>query len=290
MISSTPGSTAPPADWQAVSFHDVQIQTPGSWRILDGNQTGFCGGPFPTNATVFLGPQRNVVPPCAPPPPGRVQPPLDGVWLQPGDPPSDAEPITTGSGETVLRQPASWQTSNSSPVTDYWYHGVQIVLGSGPDPAVAKRILDSVRYQSGVPDTPAAESCGLNPQPDAMPTPERLSQRMVLDQGNITFDPPAPSDQPTMKPEAAWQPADKPGFSHSPLSTYRIILARYSGRYPATLNPDGSTTPTNQNLLAWVVYSAPVTPDVPRCGGWGADIFDARTGQELIANGWATSP
>lgn len=287
MTSTTRPSV--PAGRQSVSYHDVEVQTPASWPIRDGNQTGFCSGPFPADPTVFLGPQRNGAPGCSPRPPGQGPSGVDGVWLQAGDPPADAAPVTSGSGERLRRQPAGWQT-NDAPRTYYWYHGVQIVLGSGPNPAVAQRILDSVHYRPGTPDTPAAEACGLNPQPEAMPTPERLSQGMVAQQGNLTFDPPAPSERPTMKPEAAWHPAHRPGATRSPLSVYRILLTRYSGRYPATLNPDGSTTPNNRNLLAWVVYAAPVTPDVPNCGGWGADIFDANTGHELISSGWGPSP
>src|SRR5882757_8704956 len=50
-----------------------------------------------------------------------------------------------------------------------------------------------------------------------------------------------------------------------PFERYRLILARYSAKFPANLNKDGSLTPADQKELAWIVYSTPTSPTIAGC-------------------------
>jgi hypothetical protein len=71
-----------------------------------------------------------------------------------------------------------------------------------------------------------------------------------------------------------------------------MILTRYSAKFPARQNPDGSVTPLNQNELSWVIYSVPYSPTITGCGSWGLTVFDATTGEggELISSGYSPGP
>ncbi|MGH3185301.1 MAG: hypothetical protein ACRDOE_25825, partial [Streptosporangiaceae bacterium] len=201
--------------------------------------------------------------------------------LQPGTPPPDATPMTTPSGETVLAA----SPPPSGPFKVLWFHEVQIEIGIGPDPSVATAILDSIGFIPGTPDTPAAGVCERSANPDAMPTPERLAQPLMLDQGGVTLDPPAPTDQAIMTASQAWSQ----GGPKSPFQKHRLLLTRYSARLPARVNSNGSLTPENQNELAWVIYSVPFSM-IAGCAGWSLDMFDARTGQAQISSGYTPGP
>ena len=95
-----------------------------------------------------------------------------------------------------------------------------------------------------------------------------------------TLAPPAPTDHPIMSAAAAWT-ASSP---HSPLAQYDLFLARFTSKYPASPNPDGSFTPLEDNVLAWVVYQAPLDPT---CGLWGVTAYNALTGQRIDAEGYS---
>ena len=117
-----------------------------------------------------------------------------------------------------------------------------------------------------------------------MPVPERLTHEMVLENGNVTLRPPAPSDQAIVSAASVWSTAYPRNYER-----YRIILARYSEKLPATLQPDGSLKPDNVNVLAWIVYSVPITP-IEGCGMYGLDATNALTGQGMDDAGYSIGP
>ena len=287
-VSAPTKGTTPPSHVKAglkmVSFDGVHVEVPARWSVVDGMHTLLCGGPFPVTPTAFVGPNDNGVPSCAAPGP-LLPPPRDGVWLQPGSRPSTAPPsgaayITTPNGQELLED----LSQALSETTLYWLHGVSVEIGIGRDPDVANRIFDSIGYTPTRPDTMAQGACARSRDPDAMPTPERLAKALMLERGDITLDPPTPSDHASMAPNNAWTESEpKQSFEH-----YRLILARYSARFPAEVGPHG-LTPTNQNVLAWVVYSAPNTP-ISGCGGYGVQSFDAVTGASIGIMGYAPGP
>ena len=61
--------------------------------------------------------------------------------------------------------------------------------------------------------------------------------------------------------------------------TYRIILTRYSSKFPADVNGDGSLTPRDHDELDWVISSVPRSPQIAGCGSWGLDVVSAVTGK-----------
>jgi hypothetical protein len=165
-----------------------------------------------------------------------------------------------------------------------WLHGVDIRIGVGPDTQVLHGILDSIGYSPGMPDTPASGTCAQMTDPTAMPTPERLATTLVLEQGDITLAPPLPSDDPTMSPQEAWKESGPDQwFEH-----YRLILSRFTSKFPATTGPDG-LTPLEQNVLTWVIYAAPNTP-TSGCGGCGVVAYDAHTGKNIDSEGYGPGP
>ena len=283
-VTTPPSSTTAMTGMRVVSYHGVHVDVPAGWPVVDGMHTGFCDGPFPNIPTAFVGPQQNAAPSCPAQLPDASKPGRDGVWLQPGDAPSDATPVTTSSGQTVLVEAAG----SSNRYRLLWYHQIFVEIGIGPDPSTAQAIFDSIGFTPGAADTQAAGVCGRSADPDAMPKPERLLEPLVLDEGNITLAPPTPSDQPVMSAAQAWSKSEpKESFER-----YRLILARFSAKFPARENPDGSLTPLNQNELSWVIYSVPYSSTVAGCGSWGVTVYDANTGQggELISSGYSPGP
>jgi len=276
-------SAAAAIEWRAVSYHGVHVEVPAGWPVVDGMHTLFCGGPFPARPTAFVGPQDNRAPSCPAPLPGAPAG-RDGVWLQQGSSPSDARPVTTASGKVVLEGNPGW----GGPLKQLWYHRVLVEIGIGPDPAVARAIFNSVGFTPHSPDSRAAGMCARSASPGSMPAPGRLARRLVLDQGDVTLNPPLPSDQPALSAARAWSAAQAWNES-GPwefFSRYRLILARYSSRFPARQNPGGSLTPLNHNELAWVIYSRPYSATIAGCGGWGLVVFDARNGQMIGSSSW----
>ncbi len=281
-----PSTTATTATigFRAVSYEGVHVEVPAGWPVVDGMHTGFCEGPFPDTPTAFVGPQQNGAPSCPAPLPDGSSTGRDGVWLQPGDPPPGATPMTTSSGQRVLEESAG----SDDHYMLLWYHQVMIQIGIGPDPSTAQAIFESIGFTPGTPDTPAAGVCQRSADPDVMPTPERLVEPLVLDGGNITLNPPISSDRAVMSAAQAWsRSGPKESFER-----YRIILTRYSANFPARQSPDGSLTPLNRDELAWVVYSVPYSSTIAGCGDWGVTVFDAASGQgqELISSGYSPGP
>ncbi|MDQ1466620.1 MAG: hypothetical protein QOH10_1035, partial [Actinomycetota bacterium] len=277
--TATKATTAITPGFRLVSYRGVHVEVPIRWPVVDGMHTLLCGGTFPETPTAFIGPQENFPPNC----PYMTAKPLNGVWLQPGVRPSDARPVTTPSGQTVLEE----NPGRGNPVRLLWYHEVLIEIGLGREKSMAKAIFDSIGFTPDSPDTPAAGVCARIDHPDAMPTPERLTAQLVLEAGNVTLDPPAPTDQPNISAAEAWKASGPRMVS---FERYRLILARYSAKFPANLNKDGSLTPADQKELAWIVYSTPTSPTIPGCGAWGVNASNALTGRGIGSSSYGPGP
>jgi len=257
-----------------VSYRGVHVRVPASWQAVDGMHTAFCGSPFPAAATAFTGPNLNGQPSC---PASRPGPPRDGVWLQPGRPPPGARPVTIGPSIAARVQ----RHSIRDHIRYLWYHRVQVEIGIGADPRTAAAIVRSLGYTPGEPDSRAAGTCARSRRAPAMPRPRRLARRLILDHGDVTLRPPRTSAQAAMSAVQPWRDAD-PG---SPFTRYRVLLARYSAKFPARPGANGTLVPEDRHNLAWVIYGQPRTP-IPGCGGWSLDAFNARTGEGIIISGW----
>ena len=277
---STPATTAPNGE-KVVSYHGVHVTVPASWRVLKGMRVGTCDGPFGNPPTVFVGPRPawEGVPSCPGPYPGEeLQYRSDGVWLQPGKRQRGASTVRMARGQVLAYEGDSYP----GPVKSYWYDGVSVEIGIGPDPKVGKAILDSIGFREHAPDTKASEVCAMSKDPDAMPRPERLTVRLVLNQGDITLDPPLPSDQPSVSAAFIWKRAS----NGNPLYRNQLLLTRLSARLPAQEQPNGTLVPQYQNVLVWVVYSVPRSPSIPGCGDPGVQIFNSTNGQDDFGTSW----
>jgi hypothetical protein len=266
-----------------VSYRGVHVEVPAAWPVVDGMHAGLCGSPFPAAPVVFTGPDDNPAPDCPAPRPDL--PARDGAWLAPGAPTPDAR-RAAGRNEPPRDRPGSPARPDPDPhLIQVWYRHVAIEIGAGPDPQVARRILGSVGYTRGTPDTPSAGHCARAGGPARMPAPVRLTRRMVIDHGDITLNPPLPSSRPVMPAAAAWRQAR----ITSPFDRYRLLLARYSDRFPARPGPGGTLVPLDRDVLAWVIYSQPRTP-IPGCGLWGLTPFNALTSQPASSDSWSPGP
>ncbi len=251
------------------------------WPVVDGMHTGFCDGPFPATPTAFVGPQENGPPSCGPMLADRSKP-REGVWLQPGGAPPGARRVTTSSGQVVLEE----DETGGSPLRMIWYHGVLVEIGVGTNPVLAEEIFNTIGFAPHLPDTRAIGVCARSSHPAVMPTPERLARPLILEQGEVTLDPPLASDESNVSAAQVWKESG-PKQSYE---RYRLILARYSATLPARKNANGSLMPLDHDELSWVVYSSPYSATTAGCGGWGAVVFDAHNGQELISSGWSPGP
>jgi hypothetical protein len=266
---STPSSAG-------VRLQGVQIVVPYGWPVLGGNNTHLCQGEWPTSPVVYVGVQPAEGSSCPAlhdtPPPNA----LDGVWLQPqtGSVPG-LVPYRLPSGQSVEEA----VPPSVGPGTSLLFHGVWLLIGRSTSPADADSILVSLSYHPDRPNTAVAMGCGTNSTYTRMPRPQRLTNRLVVG-SNITLEPPLAKDQASVPPAVAWN-GSQGGLSHLPTNTYRLFLARYSAQFPATVQPNGSTTPDAQNVLAWVLYASPVTPTNPTCGQEEVAAFDAHTGKML---------
>lgn len=135
-----------PPTWRTVIYEGVSVAVPPSWPSSAGGDTAPCpGDPFLRPPTVFLGPPSAVRGALCLPTVATTQQSKDSIWLQAGGgPPSNTSPVKTPSGQTVLVTEAELP----SPILQIWYHRVSIQLGIGPDPTVARAILDSIRYST----------------------------------------------------------------------------------------------------------------------------------------------
>ncbi len=265
----------PGAGLQKVSLNGVQVAVPAAWPVLGGNNTPICDGNWPANPTVYLGVQPEAGISCAAQPNSPAPRQLNGVWLQPR---TAATP-----GLSAYKLPSGQQVQeatpySASPGTNLLFHGVWVFVGQATSAAQAQSILASLAYQPNKPDTAASMSCATNPAYNQMPVPQRLTHRMIIQYANITLDPPHPADQASVPASVAWNDG---GLEDLPTNTYRLFLARYSAKFPATVQPDGSTVPEEQSVLAWVLYATPLTFTNRTCGLPAVSAYDAHTGQRL---------
>lgn len=264
--------------FKVVSYGGVQVEVPAGWPVVDGMHTGFCEGAFPELPTAFIGPQDNVPPSCPSLPSLRTER-RDGVWLFPSQP-DDPSVVVRNAAGTELRQ---YTGASAWPVKTYFVAGIAVEIGEGPN---ATSIINSIHRVPGAPDSPAQGVCARNRDADRMPAPERLATTLVLEKGDFTLAPPRRGDVARVEPAKVWASG---GQSRPNYLRYRLILARFSSKYPANPGPNGYE-PVNRDVLAWVVYSVPMSADVTGCGMWGLHVVNATTGIGIIDAGYAPGP
>jgi hypothetical protein len=205
--------------------------------------------------------------------PNRLTP-RDGLWLRPAQNGSHADdPLTFG-------------PDDGGPTLSFAFGDVAIDLGIGSDPAIARTVFASLERAPGAADTPVEGTCSGGNGGGASPDPERLTEPMTIDNGDITLDPPRPGDEPGVSGERIWNSQDRSSRG----TTYRLILARFSSRYPAKPGPNGSLLPLDHDELAWVVYGTPEMTGAGPCGGYSFDAYDAVTGLGILAGGYGIGP
>ena len=268
---------------KTVSYHGVHVRVPARWPVIDAMHAPLCGDPFPVTPTVYIGPRSDMSPGCPYIPPRG--PGDEGAWLTTGSPPPDARPVALAGG-TVVDQERVKSGAWGERVVQLWYHGVFVEIGIGRDPKVVSEILRSLHYTRGLPDSKVADVCPRSKALVRMPTPRRLGRRLVVESGNITLALPLRSDRPIMPAVQAWRESG----SKSVFERYRLLLVRYSSKYPAGPNAQGLMAPEERDVFAWVVYSEPFSTAVAGCGGWGVYGFDAATGQPIADDGWSPGP
>ena len=234
-------TTTSAAAYRQISYQGVGLLLPASWPLLDGAHAAHrCGSTFYRQADrAFLGPTYWGAPSCPARAPGTSPPSADGVWMRPGGQDPPVEPATTLPARQVVylaENPAS------SDVT-VWYHGVSIDIGIGPDPAVEQAILNSISYHPDAGDTPVLGRCPApDPAEPPMPTPARVTTPFTT-YGDVGLMAPEPASvEPDISAASVWD-----NFFHGDLGSgpigWKIYFGSYSAPTPATINPDGSTTP-----------------------------------------------
>jgi hypothetical protein len=89
----------------------------------------------------------------------------------------------------------------------------------------------------------------------AMPTPTRLSKRLIINlgtEGPDTLLPPLTTQHSivsTNQLRSFWRSAGE----KQPSATYRLVIARFTSRLPATTNLNGQLVPAVNQQLAWVL-------------------------------------
>ena len=264
--------------WQVVSYRGVHARVPATWPVLDSIHATACGSPFPVSPDVLIGPLRGA--PSCPALPARLLPRRNGLWLMPGTAPPGAKPVTISPGTIVLGP------ERADHHESFWYHRVYVIIGIGPAPQAEREIMRSLGFTRGAPDSQVTGACPSGAHPDRMPRPQRLAKPMVLEQGDYHLNPPPPSDRAVMPGARAWQRSGPKSASE----IYRVLLVLYSARYPASPSGDGSYTPLDHKILAWVIYSSPLSAHDQACRSWGLDAFDARTSQEIVSASYGPGP
>lgn len=165
------------------------------------------------------------------------------------------------------------------------FHQVWLQVGAGTAAQPASAVIDSLSYRAGAPDTVVASACKISPA--TVPTPTRLDHQLVLNRGDVVLDPPEPGDQPLVSPAVARSAATA---GQNITQGHELLLARYAWKFPAVQEPDGSLGPTIHPVLAWVLYSYPLSTTVAGCGLWGVNVYDAQTGSVVASIGWAPGP
>ena len=144
-----------------VSYHGVHVDVALGWPVLTGMQNRILRRPFSTQPHRFHRTTSNggsqllytVLP--------ANQPRHDGVWLlsekqRPGN-----TSKKTSRGKVVLDEGQTWNDS----VNSYWYHGVSVEIGIGPDPKVAMAIFNSIGFTPRAVDTRAEDQCVFSKHP-----------------------------------------------------------------------------------------------------------------------------
>ncbi|MDE3206270.1 MAG: hypothetical protein KGQ66_18840 [Acidobacteriota bacterium] len=267
----------PRAGMQEVGLNGIQVAVPAAWPVLGGNNTPICDGSWPANPTVYLGVQPEASISCAAQPNTPAPRQFNGVWLQPQ---TAATP-----GLSAYQLPSGQEVQETTPYsagpgTNLLFHGVWVFVGQATSAAQAQSILASLAYHPNKPDTSASLSCATNPAYNQMPAPQRLTHQMIIEYGNITLDPPHPGDRASVPASIAWN-GPQGSLEDLPTNTYQLFLARYSAKFPATVQPNGSTVPEEQSVLAWVLYATPLTSTNHTCGSPAVSAYDAHTGQRL---------
>jgi hypothetical protein len=275
-----PGVTAiAGGSWHAVSLDGVGLAVPSDWPIEDGARTGFCGAPFPAMPAVFIGPSYSGGMPCLTP--IQRPRPSEGLWLQRSAVQASALVSSTlPDGEKVqkLRYPGS----QAELVEDFFFHGVEVQVGEGKDPAVTARILRSLTYSPSRPDTAVPRPCALSPEPNTPTGPRVVTTTMRLDRGAAVLSAPKTGQTPLVTAAEAFR-----NISTGPLGHSEILLGRFS--FNGTVEPH-SFQPVFHGQLAWVLYTQPNSPTIQRCGGWGFYAVDATTGQNGVDVSYEQGP
>jgi hypothetical protein len=271
------GSIAPGR--KGVSYRGVHVDIPATWPVLDGALAHFnCSSEFANQADrAFIGNSYQSVPSCPASLPGSPVPPADGVWLQPGGSSPSGTPMTLPGGSAVRLTP-----NPRSAAVAVWFHNVLIELGVGPDPALQRQILDSIRFRKGAPDTAVLGGCPApQPNPVPLPTATRLTAPLAVDDGNATMQPEPSTVVPRVDAASVWADFITGfGAGRGPLQ-WSIVFGRYSAKTPATINPDGSSTPDFRGVPAWLIRGQGVKTQYGSCGITIIAPYNADTGRSM---------
>lgn len=281
--SSTYDSASTVPGFREVALGSVEVTVPSTWPLEDGSHTPTCSSDWPVHATVFIGDQPIQGMSCPVQAPSSVPPPqLNGIWMQQESGTSpNLVTVTLPGGQVVREYPSAAQVWG----TTVFFHGVSLLVGADTSSALTRSILDSLTYDPAIRTTPVPGACDRVP-PQLSLEGRRLTHRLVLDHGDIVLDPPLPSDRPaTPPPKTSGQDPASPTTE-----TADLYLVRFSAAYPARTGPDGKLDPLNTNVLAWVIYSQPITTSVPGCGLWGVQVTSAQSGSAIEGSGWQPGP
>ncbi|HET9733075.1 MAG TPA: hypothetical protein VFP54_10410 [Acidimicrobiales bacterium] len=175
-------------------------------------------------------------------------------------------------------------TNAAESVVAVWFHNVAIDIGIGPDPRIERAILDSITFRPGATDSSVLGRCAPpDPNPPTMPTPSRLTAPMALEGGGGQMLPEPPDVQPKVSAASVWtnlfHDFGNGGFS-GPLN-WNIYFGSYSAQTPATINPDGSTTPQYQGVPTWLIQGQGVETTYGPCGITVLAPYSADTGHPM---------
>lgn len=193
--------------------------------------------------------------------------------------PPNAAPTILPGGQAV-----DLSTDARAAIVTVRYHRVMIEIGIGPNPSVEREILNSIAYQPAIPDTPVLGRCPPpEPNPPTMPAPSRLTAPLTLEDATAHLSPEPPTFAPRVSAATVWASlfhnAGADGFP-GPLQ-WSIVFGSYSAQTPATINPDGTTTPQYQDVPTWLIRGAGVQTPYGACGTTVLVPYDAETGQSM---------
>ncbi len=168
-----PGAAPPPpSDWQTVTYSGLTVRVPPSWPVADINSTSTfdeCHQIFHQSSVVLGSPP--VFPPC---PTWGVVAPGDGIWLTTGSTgfngPTPEHSLSLHNGlRTQVFDPSEANTF----VIDIDANPVEIILGLGVDPTIARTILYALATASAHTSGTSEPTTVVQPQPTGSPSPCR---------------------------------------------------------------------------------------------------------------------